>query len=67
MTRDQASIAVPILNSYAHTYLGLPLDRVLVAAGNGPSGWVLIVAIDGDVSSVTDLDDAKKMIDGAFP
>jgi hypothetical protein len=67
MTRDQAAIAVPILNSYAHQYLGMSPDRILVAAGNGPNGWVLIVATDGDVKPAADLDAAKSMIDALQP
>lgn len=64
MTREQAEIAVPILNSYAHQYLGLSRSEVLVAAGHGPAGWRLIVATGGAVQGVADLDAAKTIIDG---
>ncbi len=63
MTREQCAIAVIILNSYAHQYLGLALNRVLVAGGHGPAGWMLIVAIDETTVAVADLDAAKRLID----
>lgn len=67
MTRDQAAIAVPILNSYAHQYLGLSPEQVMIAGGHGPNGWVLIVAIGNDVRAAADLDAAKLMIDTLKP
>ena len=63
MTKEQAAIAVPILNSYAHQYLGLKLGEVTVAAGHGPGGWRLMVALPGGVREVPDLDAAKQIID----
>ena len=63
MTEEQAAIAVPILNSYAHQYLGLALGQVMIAAGHGPDGWRLMVALPGGVREAPDLDAAKQIID----
>lgn len=63
MTRDQAAIAVLILNSYAHQYLGLPLDRVMVSGGKKDGAWVLLVATEAGMQIAADLDAAKLMID----
>lgn len=63
MTKEQAAIAVPILNSYAHQYLGLKQGQVIVAAGHGPQGWRLIVALPSGVQDAPDLDAAKQIID----
>lgn len=64
MTKEQASIAVPILNSYAHQYLGLQLGQVMVAAADFPQdGWRLMVALPSGVRTADDLDAAKQIID----
>ena len=64
MTPDQAAIAVPILNTYAHGYLGLPVSDVLVSGAELNGEWRLIVAIPTGVHWAVDLDHAKAIIDG---
>ena len=70
MTPDQARIAVPLLNSYAHEYLGLKQGDVMVGAGEKDGLWDLFVATkasqDG-VQIVKDFDAAKAIIDGLIP
>lgn len=68
MTEDQAVAAVPLLNSYAHQYLGLSPSKVLVGGGHGPNGWKLIVAVkDRPTAAADDFDAAKRMIDEVSP
>ena len=66
MTHDQAVIAVPLLNSYAHQYLGLGLGDVMVAGGRREGKWLLMVATDMGVAEATDFDAAKAVIDTTF-
>ena len=66
MTHDQAIIAVPLLNSYAHQYLGLDQDDVMVAGGRREGDWLLMVATDSGVAEATDFDAAKAVIDTLF-
>ena len=63
MTREQCAVAVPILNSYAHQYLGLDRRRLLVAGGGKGGKWWLIVALPAGPEKAADLDAAKAMID----
>lgn len=65
MTRDQALIAVPLLNSYAHQFLGLTPGEVQIAgAANRAGGWTLIVARgDMEIEAALDFDTAKALID----
>ena len=68
MTEEQTIIAGPLLNSYAHQYLGLPPSKVIVAGAHGHDGWVLIVArIGHDTAFAKDFDEAKAMIDEWVP
>ena len=67
MTHDQAVIAVPLLNSYAHQYLGLGIGDVMVAGGRRNGDWLLMVATDTGVQEAGDFDAAKAMIDGLQP
>lgn len=68
MTRDQTAIAVPLLNSYAHQYLGLSMDAVIVSGGQNADGWWLIVVADGKKPElVPDFDAAKALIDAVRP
>ena len=46
MTRGQAALAVPNLNSYARE-LGLPYPHVVVWAGETRQGWELVVTGPG--------------------
>ncbi len=64
MTHDQAIIAVPLLNSYAHQYLGLGVGDVEIAGGRRDGAWLLMVATDAGVQEAHDFDAAKVMIDG---
>ncbi len=67
MTPEQAHIAVPLLNTYAHGYLGLTAADVLVAAGKKDNDWMLIVATEPGVQGVSDFDGAKAIIDSVRP
>ena len=68
MTRGQTAIAVPLLNSYAHQYLGLSMDDVIVSGGQNADGWWLIVVADGKKPElVPDFDAAKALIDAVRP
>ncbi len=67
MTAAQAAIAVPILNSYAHQYLGLSPNDILISGGRKGERWRLLVAHgDGIVTEVADLDAAKQIVDGVY-
>ncbi len=66
MTHDQAVIAVPLLNSYAHQYLGLTVNDVLVSGGRRDGEWLLMVATDTGVEEAPDFDAAKAVIDTMF-
>ena len=66
MTPDQARIAVPLLNSYAHQYLGLGVDDVLVSGASIGGRWQLIVAVPAGVQWADDFDAAKAAIDTLF-
>lgn len=63
MTEAQATIAVPLLNSYAHQYLGLPPQDVLVSAGRKNGRWFLLVGTPQNIAEAADFDEAKQMID----
>ena len=63
MNDDQAMIAVPLLNSYAHQYLGLSVDAVGVAGGRRDGTWLLMVATKDGVAEAADFDEAKALID----
>lgn len=68
MTEAQTVVAGPLLNSYAHGYLGLPPIDVLVAGAHGRDGWGLIVARTGhETAFAKDFDEAKQMIDEWVP
>lgn len=63
MTNEQANIAVPLLNSYAHQYLGLPADAVSIAGARIEAEWILILATIDGVKEAEDFDAAKAIID----
>ena len=66
LTEEQATIAAPLLNSYAHQYLGLNPDDILVASGRTKdNAYVLIVAQSDreEARTAFDFDQAKEMID----
>lgn len=65
MTPEQTAVAIPILNSYAHQYLGLNVGDVVVGGGLTDDGnGVLIVAIVGqETLGAHDFDAAKAAID----
>ena len=68
MTEAQASIAGPLLNSYAHQYLGLPYNAVLVTGAMKDGHWFLIVARDShETARVETFDGAKLLIDELIP
>jgi hypothetical protein len=64
MTYEQAAIAGPLLNSYAHSYLGLPYNSVLTTGAMKDDQWFLIVARAGHGAETVDsFDEAKRLID----
>jgi hypothetical protein len=64
LSKAQAGIAVPLLNSYAHQYLGLsPADIQVVAFEQGNEGWQLFVATPGEGTLADNFDAAKLLID----
>lgn len=63
MTEDQAKIAVPLANSYAHQYLGLSPGDVLISGGRKGGSWMLLVATAAGVEVAEDFDAAKRIID----
>ena len=69
LSKEQAAIGVPLLNSYAHQYLGLDPADVAIAAAHGHSGWYFVVAIRGDgepAHCAVDFSVAKALIDATF-
>ena len=67
MTEAQAGIAVAILNSYAHQYLGLSFGEILTMGGCRAGKWVLLVSCrNSPVTEAADLDAAKQIIDGVY-
>lgn len=67
MTKSQAGIAVPLLNSYAHEYLGLTKNDVVVAGGGIDGKCIIIVAMKEGVQEAQNFDAAKVMIDSIDP
>ena len=68
MNEGQARIAIPLLNSYAHQYLGMPHNSIGIGGGRDPQrGWVLIVVGDhwDEGQEAKDFDEAKALIDTA--
>lgn len=63
MNRDQAEIAVPFLNTYAHGYLGLARDKIIVVGIEHAGVWSLLVATLDSTTPAADLDEAKALID----
>ena len=64
MTEAQAGIAMTLLNSYAHDYLGLSHADVMVAAGRKHEDlWILIVARKEGTLAAANFDAAKRIID----
>ena len=69
ITEAQAAIAVPILNSYAHDYLGMEVTDILISGGGRVVGpemqyeWGLIVVTKDGAAQADDLDAAKRLID----
>lgn len=65
MTRAQLGIAVPLLNSYAHQYLGIHHGAIAIAGGIKGDECTLIVSADGwgEARPAEDFDAAKAMID----
>ena len=65
MNRAKCQTAAMLLNNYAHEFLGLAHDVVMIAgaAKKGSDEFLLIVATEGGCQQASGFDECKALID----